>query len=794
MNYLSWARSVSAAVAVAAVALFPLPRSKGADKNTLADQLRELEGRVLPPEGDLAKQLPRMLGQHARDGIRAANERETRAWREVKTRAEWDRYRDSRIQALRDSLGTFPPPPRDVNVRVVRELEGDGHRIKNVVFESRSGVVVTANLYLPAQALKSAAGILICHSHHAPKEQDELQDMGMTWARAGNVVLVMDQLGHGERRQHPFIDAGSYPKPFRVSRQDYYFRSNVGNQLYLIGESQMGYMVWDLMRGVDVLLAQPGVAQDKIILLGSVAGGGDPAAVTAALDARIAAVAPFNFGGPQPETTYPLPPDAEDAFNYAGSGSWESTRNLRLSARDGFLPWVIVGAAAPRRLIYGHEFSWDRAHDPVWRRLEKIYDLYGARDRLAAAPGRGRIGTTDNDTECTNIGPWHRKLLHPLFQGWFEMPTQAEEFRRRPGKELLCLTPEVVKDLKPSGLAEAAAAVGEERTAAARKNLGGLKPEERRKRLRQTWARLLGDVAPEAEPKVLSQAAVKVDRVAAHRVLLEVEPGTVVPLLLLVPPGKDQAKPPVVIGICQQGKAELLKGRAEMAASLLGTGVAVCLPDARGTGESSSGSRDRRSTTTAIAASELMLGQTLVGLRLRDLRSVMKYLRTRDDLDAKRLGLWGDSLAPFNAAGRDVRVPLDLEQPDQAEPLGGLLALFGALFEDDVKAIYIRGGLAAYSSILKSQFVCVPPDVIVPGALTAGDLCDVAAVLAPRPLRLEAMVDGLNRRVPAVTLTKAYEPARGAYAAAKAEDNLQLSAEPELATKVVEWLREHLQP
>ena len=82
--------------------------------------------------------------------------------------------------------------------------------------------------------------------------------------------------------------------------------------------------------------------------MGAVAGGGDPAAVTAAIDPRVKAAVPFNFGGPQPETVYPLPDDAERSFNYIGEGSWESTRNLRLSARDGFLPWVIVGAASPR--------------------------------------------------------------------------------------------------------------------------------------------------------------------------------------------------------------------------------------------------------------------------------------------------------------------------------------------------------------------------------------------------------------------------------------------------------------
>ena len=117
-------------------------------------------------------------------------------------------------------------------------------------------------------------------------------------------------------------------------------------QLSLIGDSLTGWMAWDMMRGLDLLLARPGVDREKVILLGAVAGGGDPAAVVAALDSRVTAVVPFNFGGPQPETTYPLPTDPEKRFNYVGGGSWESTRNLRLSAHDGFLPWVIVGAVA----------------------------------------------------------------------------------------------------------------------------------------------------------------------------------------------------------------------------------------------------------------------------------------------------------------------------------------------------------------------------------------------------------------------------------------------------------------
>src|SRR6185436_5375974 len=182
-----------------------------------------------------------------------------------------------------------------------------------------------------------------------------------------------------------------YKGSFKPGRQDYFFRYNVAAHLHLVGESLTGWMAWDLMRGVDLLLARPGIDKGRIVLLGSVAGGGDPAGVTAALDPRITAVAPFNFGGPQPETRYPLPENAETWFNYAGGGSWESTRNLRLSCRDGFLPWVIVGAVAPRGLIYGHEFSWDRDRDPVWKRLTTIYGYYGAPDGLSSAQGRGNL-------------------------------------------------------------------------------------------------------------------------------------------------------------------------------------------------------------------------------------------------------------------------------------------------------------------------------------------------------------------------------------------------------------------
>jgi hypothetical protein len=302
---------------------------------------------------------------------------------------------------------------------------------------------------------------------------------------------------------------------------------------------------------------------------------------------------------------------------------------------------------------------------------------------------------------------------------------------------------------------------------------------------------LLGDVEPPATPKVREAGKQSIGTTSVERLVLEVEPRIVVPLLLLTPQHKAGARLPVVVPFAQHGKKEFLTQRADTLAELLGGGTAVCLPDLRGTGETrpAGDSRARASASTGISASEWMLGQTVLGSRLRDLRAVVRYLRGRADLDPARVALWGDSFAPVNPPERNVQVPWDAEKlPLQSEPLGGLLALLGGLFEDDIKAVYARGGLNGYQSVLRSPFLYLPHDALVPGALTAGDLCDVAAALAPRPLRLDELVDGLNRRVSAEALAKAFEPTQAAYRAAEVPKRLQIEADAAKGGPVGTWL------
>ena len=295
-------------------------------------------------------------------------------------------------------------------------------------------------------------------------------------------------------------------------------------------------------------------------------------------------------------------------------------------------------------------------------------------------------------------------------------------------------------------MTELATELADERIEKARRRLAGKSPAQQREILRRDWGKLLGPLTP-AQQAVVAARSIDEDTVAGvriERVALEVEAGIVVPLLVLRPDGL-KGRLPVVVCLARAGKAGFLKERAGELEQLVRAGTVVVLPDLRGTGEVGTGEAHGPAGAN-LSAHVHLFGETLLGQRLRDLRSVLAYLRGREDLDARRLALWGDSFAPPNPKGTTYKVPRGVEAwPREADPLGGLLALFGGLFEDDVRAVYAAGGLTSYRSLLTHYAVLIPHDDAVPGALTAGDLSDVAAALAPRPVRLEASVDGMNR-------------------------------------------------
>jgi cephalosporin-C deacetylase-like acetyl esterase len=682
--------------------------------------LAALDGRVLSPEERKKLSLASMLDHQLEAEFKQASDTLRRDWDQVDTRADWERFRDVRISVLKTSLGEFPPRT-PLRTRITKEFEGSGYRRQDLIYQSWPGMWVTANLYLPAGPHSPMPGIVIVHSHHRPRTQAELQDMGILWARAGCAVLIMDQIGHGERLQN-------YP----WNREAYHSRYIMGMQLYLAGESLLKWMVWDVMRGIDLLLERKDVNPDQIILLGAVAAGGEPTAVTAALDKRVAAVAPFNFGLAEPEW-----------------GEWESTRCLRRSLIDQFFPWIISASVAPRHLYFANEMGWEHyKDDPAWARDQKVYALFGVPDSLDKAYG---FGNFPGPGECSNIGPAQRQTLYPALKRWFGIPIPASEpDDRRPESELASLTPAIAAELKMPPLHELALNVAVSKLNSAQAEMAKLGPDKRREELRKRLAAKLGDIEPNPKPEASIHWTKQLDGAGIEAITLQIEPGIIVPVLVLRPAGAPRPRLPLVVAIDEGGKERLLADRSDEVKELLKAGIAVCLMDVRGTGETTSEMhRGLNSEEESAAATEFMLGNTLLGARLKDLRSVLAYLSARPDVDGQQLALWGDSFAPVNpprfALDELIGWQIGPEIEYQAEPLGGLLALLGGLYEDKVSTIAARRGLAAYSSVLEDQFAYVPNDVIVPGILEVADVADIAAALAPRPLLIENFVDGRNR-------------------------------------------------
>jgi dienelactone hydrolase len=750
-----------------------------AQENSVQDRARELRGvdlRVFKPGSDEAKQAPDLVAKYFKARRDQVN-RDSLQWK-FDTKAAWEKLRDEKIANLKASLGRFPEPPARVDAHVTRTIAGEGFVIHNILYESRPGLVVAANLYQPQPVPKSAPGIVIIHSHHNPKTQGELQDMSMLWARAGCYVLVPDMLGHGERRQHPFHTEKDYPGPFKVGRQDYFFRYNSGLQLQLIGESLAGWLSWDVMRGVDLLLTRPGIDPQRIALFGSVAGGGDPAAVTAALDPRIKVVAPFNFGGPQPETKFPLPDNAEEAFNYVGGGSWESTRNLRGTGSGGYLPWLIVASVAPRAIIHAHEFAWDRDRDPAWKRYQQIMDLYGAKDKLAFTYGRGSVkGKPPESTHCNNIGVEQRKMMHPALNRWFDI--QATEYSRRvPASDLQCWTPELRTKLKPKALHEIA-----QEWAVRRQN-------EERTRLNETlqaWRQTFAVRGTNAVRRVSGNGQVETSIVLSSKGSLPIM------VTVITPPAASGAEMRAVLCLSQQGREAFLKSRAEAIAALGKNGVTVILADLPGTGETRIGDgRGRTSYATSVSSAAQLLGTSLLELRLGALAELLHHLQNSAKGRTMKLALWGDSFAPSNDPRANLQVPYEAEPfPRLGEPLGGLLALLAPLVSDaPIAGAYVHGGLVSYRSLLESPFLYVPHDVVEPGFLAKMDLDEVARRFAPRPLKLEGLINGLNLTVDAAALRTSYgrtTEAYGAYA-----NRLQLQPQRSSDGEIAAWLNKVL--
>ena len=128
------------------------------------------------------------------------------------------------------------------------------------------------------------------------------------------------------------------------------------------------------------------------------------------------------------------------------------------------------------------------------------------------------------------------------------------------------------------------------------------------------------------------------------------------------------------------------------------------------------------------------LGGSLVGLRVRDGRRLVDYLQTRSDCDTSRLGVMGISG-------------------------GGMHAFFSTCLDERIRACVASGYFGTFQDSILAMQHCACN--YVPGLHRFGEMADLAGLIAPRPMLVEA--GSRDNIFPIEGVRRGVEEARAVY-------------------------------
>lgn len=221
----------------------------------------------------------RMFAEYFRAETRTLGER---SLADVRTLVDWDKYKTSARQQLFEMLGLDPLPPKtDLKATVTGTLDHPDFTVEKLHYQSRPGLYVTANVYVPKKLPAPAPAILYVCGHAVVKTNGVsygnkvgYQHWGAWFARNGYVCMVVDtvQLGEIEGVHH-----GTHKEGF------WWWNSR--------GYSSAAAEAWNCIRALDYLQSRKDVDGTRIGVTGR-SGGGAYSWWIAALDDRIKAACP----------------------------------------------------------------------------------------------------------------------------------------------------------------------------------------------------------------------------------------------------------------------------------------------------------------------------------------------------------------------------------------------------------------------------------------------------------------------------------------------------------------------
>jgi dienelactone hydrolase len=332
-----------------------------------------LVGADEPKPADLHRQLLDVANRHQRQ----RRERFAAVATQADLTALQKSLRETFLRLL-DGLPTNdgPPPARTMGI-----VEADDYVVEKLVFESFPGYFVPTLLYRPKKSAGPRPALISPCGHSAVgKAAPACQTLHVNLVRRGYVVLTYDPVGQGERSQ--FWDAAKGASRFNLVCGEH---AVLGNPLYLLGTSLARYRIWDGIRAIDYLTSLPDANPRKIGCVGN-SGGGTLTAYIAALDPRVAVAAICCYITTLPRrmaNRIQQDPDADpeqDIFGFVSHG----IDHAGLLALRAPRPTLVGAAREDFFPIEGARESFAEA--------QRLYEIAGARDRLALAEVPGRHG------------------------------------------------------------------------------------------------------------------------------------------------------------------------------------------------------------------------------------------------------------------------------------------------------------------------------------------------------------------------------------------------------------------
>ena len=552
---------------------------------------------------------------------------------EIQVLEDWNVKKQVYRKQLHEMLGLDPMPERTpLKATVTGTVKHDEFEVRNLHFQSSPGLYVTGNLYVPKNLNKPAPTILYVCGHGRVRidgidygNKTHYQHHGAWFARNGYVCLAIDTIQLGELSG---IHHGTYRHGM------WWWNSR--------GYTPAGVEAWNCIRALDYLESLDFVDKDRLGVTGR-SGGGAYSWWIATLDERSKVAAPVA--------------GITDLKNHVVDGVVEGHCDCMYHVNTyGWDFAQIAALVAPRPLLILNTdddgiFPLDGVNR-LFTKVRRIYELHGKKSSLGLVITPGGHGDS-------------QELRVPAFN-WFN--------KHLKGGSTLIDKP-AIKLFKPQQLKVFNDAPKNERTTKIHESFPLIATDESEANGPEIISRLRRKTFggwPGREGELNLQKVSETERDGVRLTAYDFDSQAGIRLRMHVTHKIGLAKGATVhMQVLNTNQAEDIAGQLEFGAGHLGVYVTLA---PRGIGQTKLTQNEKHITQTRRRF--MLLGQTLAGQQVWDVRRCIRALRTLERCAGAPLELWGtgDSASLITLATlfeRDIhKIHLgdypstDKEQPD----------------------------------------------------------------------------------------------------------------------------------